>query len=102
MASATRVSNYLISPGTNRGKHPAVMGSSWSCNMFREINDENQYLASVPGIKFIRRITGTAKCRGSYVSSVGLGSQNQQEDLLVVFGSTLYMVDWNGNVLQIG
>ena len=102
MASTTRVSNYLIFPGTNKGKHPAVMGSSWSCNMFREINAENQYLASVPGIKFIRRIASNSKCRGSYVSSVGLGSQNQQEDMFVVFGSTLYMVDWNDNVRQIG
>lgn len=102
MSSTTRVSNYLIKPGTNRGKHPAVMGTSWSCNMFREINAENEYLASVPGIKFDRRISASAKCRGSYVSSVGLGSQNQQEDMFVVFGSTLYMVDWNGNTRTLG
>ena len=49
----TTVSNYLLSPGTNKGKHPATMGTSWSCNMFLDINGENQYLASVPGLEYI-------------------------------------------------
>ena len=50
--SVTKVTNYLIEPGTNRGRHPATMGSAWSCNMFREINAENNYLTSVYGLKF--------------------------------------------------
>ena len=41
-ASKTTVSNYLISPGTNKGKHPATMGTSLSVNMFLDVNDENQ------------------------------------------------------------
>lgn len=100
--STTKVSNYLISPGTNRGKHPATMGSAWSCNMFREVNQENQYLASVPGIKFMQRISSSARCRGAYVSSVGLSSQNQQENAFVVFGGVLYRIDWVGNVSRLG
>ena len=102
MASATKVSNYLISPGTNRGRHPATMGASWSCNMFREINAGNEYLASVPGIQFMQRIAPASKCRGAYVSSVGLASQNQQENAFVVFGKSLYRIDWVGNVDKIG
>lgn len=100
--STTKVSNYLISPGTNRGKHPATMGSAWSCNMFREVNQENQYLASVPGIRFMQRISPSARCRGAYVSSVGLSSQNQQENAFVVFGGVLYRIDWVGNVSRLG
>lgn len=101
-ASTTKVSNYLISPGTNKGRHPATMGTAWSCNMFREINQENEYLASVPGLEFMKKVYGSARCRGAYVSSVGLASQNQQENAFVVFGARLYRLDWNGNVTHIG
>lgn len=99
--STTRVTNYLIAPGTNRGRHPATMGSSWSCNMFLDINQENRYLASLPGLEFRRQIA-QGRCRGAYVSSVGLGSQNQQENAFVVFGSGLYRIDWVGNVVKLG
>ena len=57
MASRTTVTNYLIEPGTNRARHPATMGSAWSCNMFREVNQEVNYLASVPGLKFIQSVS---------------------------------------------
>lgn len=100
--SKTTVSNYLISPGTNKGKHPATMGTSWSCNMFLDVNNENQYLASLPGLEFIRRVHGNSRCRGSYVSSVGLSSQNQQENAFVVFGNAVYRLDWIGNCTHIG
>lgn len=101
--SKTTVSNYLISPGTNRGKHPATMGSSWSCNMFKDINQENVYLASLPGLEFVRKVVaGSARCRGAYVSSVGLASQNQQENAFVVFGAKLFRLDSIGNCTQIG
>lgn len=100
--SKTTVSNYLISPGTNKGKHPATMGSSWSCNMFLDINQENRYLASLPGLEFKHKFQGSSRCRGAYVSSVGLGSQNQQENAFVVFGNNLYRIDWVGNYDKIG
>lgn len=102
MASRTNVSNYLIEPATNRGKHPSTMGSSWSCNMFREINQENNYLASLPGLKFIKRVATASKCRGAYVSSVGLASQNQAENAFVCFGRRVYRIDLAGNTTLIG
>ena len=102
MTSRTNVSNYLIEPSTNRGKHPSTMGASWSCNMFREINQENNYLASLPGLKFIKRVATSSKCRGAYVSSVGLASQNQAENAFVCFGRRVYRIDLAGNTTLIG
>lgn len=100
--SKTTVTNYLVSPGTNKGKHPATMGSALSCNMYREINTENEYLASVPGLQFMQKILQSARCRGAYVSSVGLATQNQQENLFVVFGNVLFRIDWNGEATRLG
>ena len=100
--TVTKVTNYLISPGTNRGRHPATMGSSWSCNMFREINQENEYLASVPGLKFAEKFLGGARCRGAYVSSVGLAADEQRENAFAVFGSRVFRVDSQGNKAEIG
>ena len=100
--SITKVSNYLVSPGTNRGRHPATMGAAWSCNMFREINAENEYLASVPGLRFHRRLRTASRCRGAYVSSVGLKDNGQRENAFVVFGSHLFRIDAVGNSTEIG
>jgi hypothetical protein len=100
--SVTKVSNYIISPGTNKGKHPATMGSSWTCNMYREKNEENEYLESVPGLEFVHKFVGPARCRGAYVSSVGLGTDNQQENAFVVFGKTLWRLDWHGGYTELG
>lgn len=100
--SKTTVSNYLVSPGTDKGRHPATMGSSWSCNMYRDINGQNQFLASVPGLEFTRKISEAGRCRGAYVSSVGLATSNQQENAFVVFGSSLYRLDWAGNCTKLG
>lgn len=102
MPSVTKVTNYLVEPGTNRSRHPATMGAAWSCNMFREINAENNYLASVPGIKFMKRIHSSSRCRGAYVSSVGLRSGNQRENAFVVFGTSLFLLDSAGNVSKLG
>lgn len=66
--STTRVSNYLIEPSTNRARHPATMGSSWSCNMFKEVNEDTAYMASVPGLEFISRVIWEPRaCVGVYV-----------------------------------
>jgi hypothetical protein len=70
--------------------------------MFREINTENEYLASVPGLQFMQKILQSARCRGAYVSSVGLATQNQQENLFVVFGNVLFRIDWNGEATRLG
>lgn len=100
--TVTKVTNYLISPGTNRGRHPATMGSSWSCNMYREINQENEYLASVPGLKYVSTMLPSARCRGAYVSSVGLASDEQRENAFVVFANRVFRIDSQGNQEQIG
>lgn len=100
--SKTNVSNYLISPGTNRGRHPSTMGSSWSCNMFRENNDGNEYLASVPGLRYERDIATASKCRGAFVSSVGLAQNNQAENAFVCFGNEVFRIDYAGNSESIG
>lgn len=102
MSSTTNVTNYLIEPATNRGKHPATMGSSWSCNMFREVNEGNNYMASVPGLKLVKQVSTRSKCRGAYVSSVGLSSQNQAENAFVCFGNRVFRIDLSLNVTQIG
>lgn len=96
------VTNYLISPGTDKGRHPATMGSAWSCNMFLDINQQNRYMASLPGLEYVRSISSSARCRGAYVSSVGLKEQNQQENAFVVFGNSLYRLDWLGNCDRVG
>lgn len=100
--SVTKVTNYLVEPGTNRGHHPATMGSAWSCNMFREINAENNYLTSVYGLKFHKKLLLSARCRGAYVSSVGLGVNEQRENAFVVFGNKVYRIDANDVASPIG
>lgn len=97
----TKVSSYLIKPASNKAKNPATMGSSWSCNMFREVNESNEYMASVPGLKFFRNV-GEGKCRGAYVSAVGLSAQNGVENAFVCFGNTVYRMDHAGNSTAIG
>lgn len=78
------------------------MGSSWSCNMFREVNEGNNYMASVPGLKLVKSIHTMSKCRGAYVSSVGLSAQNQAENAFVCFGNRVFRIDLANNVTQIG
>ena len=99
--STTKVSSYLLKPATNRARHPATMGSSWSCNMFREVNEGSEYLTSVPGLKFKASI-GSGKCRGAYVSAVGLSSQNGSENAFVCFGNTVYRIDNTGTPTALG
>lgn len=70
--------------------------------MYREINQENQYLASVPGLKFAHKFTGSAKCRGAFVSSIGLDSEGGRENAFVVFGNRLYRIGHSENVELIG
>lgn len=96
--SSTTVSNYLIG-GTNKARHPATMGAEWSCNMYLESSGKNTYLASVPGIKFYKKI-GNGRCRGAYVSSIG--KDGVAEDAFVCFGSEIYRIDYSENVELLG
>lgn len=100
MANVAKVLNYFIGK-TNRTPHPATMGCEWSCNMFRESNEGVEYMASLPGLKHIKHI-GSGRCRGAFVSSVGLASMDQQENCFVVFGSRLYRIDATGESVHIG
>ena len=59
-------------------------------------------MASVPGLKFIKAITEDAKCRGAFVSSVGLSANNQAENAFVCFGNEVFRIDYAGNVEPIG
>lgn len=102
MASRTNVTNYLIEPGTNKARHPATMGSSLSVNMFKETNDSNVYLASVPGLKYMGDIAKGKRCRGAYVSSVGRAVRNQQEEAFVVYGNHVYRIDYANHIVDIG
>ena len=102
MASTLKVSDYFIKPATNKGKHPATMGTSLSVNMYREINQDIEYLASVPGLKHWKKIYNASRCRGAYVSSIGLTSSNQEENAFVCFGTHVYRIDYNENVTHIG
>lgn len=96
--SKTTVSNYLLG-GTNKARHPATMGAEWSCNMFLETSGKTTYLASVPGIKYWKKI-GQGRCRGAYVSSIGLDSK--PEDAFVVFGNVLYRISHDEVVTELG
>jgi hypothetical protein len=99
---ATKVSNYFLSPGTNRGRHPATMGSSWTCNMYLEKGEGTEFLASVPGLKYEKTLLAGTRCRGSFVSSVGLETDEQRENCFAVFGSRAYRIDSTGNVAELG
>ena len=97
--SVTKVSNYLLG-GTNKARHPATMGSEWSCNMYLETSGKNTYLASVPGLKFYKKILKSGRCRGAYVSSIG--KDGVAEDAFVCFGNVLFRIDYTENVERIG
>ena len=80
---------------TTRGKFTAIQGAEWSCNMYREKSGDASYMASVPGLKFVANLDANGNaCRGSYVSTRGLDSD---EDLFVAYGDTLYRVYGNGS-----
>lgn len=97
--SKTTVSNYLLG-GTNKARHPATMGSEWSCNMYLETSGKNTYLASVPGLKFYKKLLKGGRCRGQYVSSIGKGGV--EEDAFVCFGNAVYRIDYTEAIEKIG
>lgn len=97
--ATSKVYNNLVG-SSKKAKFPATMGSEWSCNMYFAQNGKNQYMESLPGMKKYMTITG--RCRGSYVSTIGLRSQASREDMFAVFGNVLFRIDNNGNRTKIG
>lgn len=97
--ATSKVLNNLIG-STKKSKYPAVMGSEWSCNMYYAKNGQNEYMESLPGLKLLSQIGG--RCRGSYVSTIGLSSEHSPEDMFAVMGNVLYRFDAYGNSTAIG
>lgn len=85
---------------SRKAKYPAVMGSEWSCNMYVGRNGDQTYLESLPGLRMVSRLSG--KCRGVYVSTIGLKSEASTEDMFAVMGRVLYRFDPQGNATRIG
>lgn len=85
---------------TNKAKFPAVMGSELSVNMYPGKNGNNIYMESLPGLRKLSQIGG--RCRGAYVSTIGMKSEKASEDMFAVMGSSLYRFDVYGNPHFIG
>ena len=85
---------------THKAKYPAVMGSELSVNMYPGKNGDQIYLESLPGLKLLSAISG--RCRGAYVSTVGLAESHSAEDMFVAMGNVLYRVDAYGNRTRLG
>lgn len=98
MANSRVLENLIGS--TNRAVYPAVQGSEWSCNMFLSKNGKNYFMDSVPGLKRLSTLSG--RCRGTYVSTIGLAATHSPEDMFVAMGGTLYRIDQYGNATAIG
>ena len=97
--SISKVLSNLIG-GSLKAKYPAVQGSEWSCNMYQGKNGPNLYMESLPGMKFLSSVGG--RCRGAYVSTIGLASTHSPEDMFAVMGNALYRFDAYGNKTKLG
>ena len=89
-----KVFQYLVG-ASNKAKFPAMQGSQWSCNMFYSKNGADEYMESVPGMKLLSVVVENTRCRGAYVSTIGLEAQNSKEDLFAVFRNGLFTVFHN-------
>lgn len=98
MATSKVMQNLVGS--TKKAKYPAVMGSELSVNMYYAKNGKNEYMESLPGMEKISSIGG--RCRGAYVSTIGLKSEASPEDMFVVFGAVLYRINVYGEYTRIG
>lgn len=94
-----KVFNNLVG-STKKAKFPAVMGSELSVNMYYARNGKQEYMESLPGLKYLTSIGG--RCRGAYVSTIGLKSEASPEDMFVVMGSVLYRINAYGEQTRIG
>lgn len=98
MATGKVYSNLIGS--TRKAKFPAVQGSELSVNMYPAKNGNQVYMESLPGLRKYMQLGG--KCRGCYVSTIGLRSENSPEDMFAVMGSTLWRIDSEGHATELG
>lgn len=98
MATSKVLQNLVGS--SRKSKYPAVMGSELSVNMYPGKNGSQTFMESLPGMKKFLSLGG--RCRGCYVSTIGLRSQASTEDLFVVMGTRVYRVDSSGNYTVLG
>jgi hypothetical protein len=99
--ATSKVTQYLVG-ASNKSKFPGIQGSQWSCNIYYSKNGTDEYMESVPGMRLLSVIDEGARCRGAYVSTIGLSETSSSEDLFAVFGNTLYRLDKFGNRTVIG
>lgn len=95
----SKVYNSLIG-GSGKGRHPSVMGSELSVNMYSETSNGSVYQASLPGLKYLGKASG--RCRGCWVSSVGLAAEGGNPELFAVQGDTLWRYTETGKAQAIG
>lgn len=98
MATSKIINNLVGS--TKKAKYPAVQGSELSVNMYPAKNGDSVYMESLPGMKALSSIGG--RCRGAYVSTIGLDSEHSPEDMFAVMGSVLYRFNAYGERTAIG
>lgn len=97
--ATSRVFNNLIG-STRKAKFPAVQGSELSVNCYVGKNGAQTYIESLPGLKNYMQLGG--KCRGVFVSTIGLKSEASPEDMFVVMGAKLWRIDAYGHKTVIG
>ena len=90
----------LLIGSTKKAKFPAVQGSELSVNMYYARNGKQEFMESLPGMRRVANIGG--KCRGCYVSTIGLRDRASSEDLFAVMGNTLYRIDASGDRVALG
>lgn len=94
-----KVYNNLVG-SSKKAKYPAVQGSELSVNCYYAQNGKQAYMESLPGLQKLSELPG--RCRGSYVSTIGLKAEASPEDMFVVMGSTVYRINVYGDATVIG
>lgn len=98
MATSKVISNLIGS--SYRAKFPALQGAELSVNLYPGKNGQNTFMESLPGLQLLENVGG--KCRGCYVSTIGLEETHSTEDMFAVMGNVLYRFDLNGTKTKIG
>lgn len=96
-----KIYNDLIG-ATNKGKFPAIQGSSWSSNMFQEENGGQNYMASLPGLKLERSTGIRGRVQGVYVSSVGETAIGGAPEMFAVVNGRVMRFTPDGRMSVIG
>lgn len=90
----------LLVGSSAKAKYPAVQGSEWSSNMYYARNGKQEFMESLPGLRKVSELGG--RCRGCYVSTIGLRATASTEDLFAVMGNTLYRIGPTGDYVALG